>query len=84
MQNWSRALLPGLAWDSWEGPPCEPLKTLLEPYSVPLLRKNRNFTPLIMLWYSIGAITPTSILIFIALFDCGLQKLIYIDLMQVL
>ena len=29
-------------------------------------------------------LTPTSILIFIALFDCALQKMNYIDLMQVL
>ena len=35
------------------------------------------------LWFW-GVLTPTSILIFIALFDCALQKLVYIDLMQVL
>ena len=54
------------------------------PKSQDLLEKINNFEPLIILWHLIGAITPTSILIFIALFDCGLQKLIYIDLMQVL
>ena len=31
-----------------------------------------------------GVLTPTSILIFIALFDCALQKWVYIDQMQVL
>ena len=31
-----------------------------------------------------GVLTPTSILIFIALFEFGLGKMVYIDLMQVL
>ena len=46
--------------------------------------KNRNFTPLIIFCHLAGALTPTSILIFIALFDCALQKWVYIDQMQVL
>ena len=54
------------------------------PKSQDLLEKINNFEPLIILWHLIGAITPTSILIFIALFDCGLQKLDYMDLVQVL
>ena len=45
--------------------------------------KNRIFKWMIIPWHLIGAITPTSILIFIAAFEFGLQKLIYIDLMQV-
>ena len=53
------------------------------PKSQDLLEKISNFEPLIILWHLIGAITPTSILIFIAAFEFGLQKLIYIDLMQV-
>ena len=54
------------------------------PKTQDLLEKINNFEPLIILWHLIGAITPTSILIFIAAFEFGLQKLIYIDLMQVL
>ena len=54
------------------------------PKSQDLLEKINNFKPLIILWHLINAITPTSILIFIAAFEFGLQKLIYIDLMQVL
>ena len=54
------------------------------PKSQDLLEKISNFEPLIILWHLIGAITPTSILIFIAAFEFGLQKRIYIDLMQVL
>ena len=53
------------------------------PKSQDLLEKISNLEPLIILWHLIGAITPTSILIFIAAFEFGLQKLIYIDLMQV-
>ena len=53
------------------------------PKSQDLLEKINNFEPLIILWHLIHAITPTSILIFIAAFEFGLQKLIYIDLMQV-
>ena len=54
------------------------------PKSQDLLEKINNFDPLIILWHLINAITPTSILIFIAAFEFGLQKLIYTDLMQVL
>ena len=53
------------------------------PKSQDLLEKIHNFKPLIILWHLINAITPTSILIFIAAFEFGLQKLIYINLMQV-
>ena len=53
------------------------------PKSQDPLEKINNFEPLIILWHLIGAITPTSILIFIAAFEFGLQKLFYIDLMQV-
>ena len=42
------------------------------PKSQDLLEKNNNFEPLIILWHLIGAITPTSILIFIAAFEFGL------------
>ena len=48
------------------------------PKSQDLLEKINNFEPLIILWHLIGAITPTSILIFIAAFEFGLQKPIYI------
>ena len=54
------------------------------PKSQDLVEKISNFEPLIILCHLINAITPTSILIFIAAFEFGLQKLIYIDLMQVL
>ena len=54
------------------------------PKSQDPVEKISNFEPLIILWHLINAITPTSILIFIAAFEFGLQKLIYIDLMQVL
>ena len=54
------------------------------PKSQDPVEKISNFEPLIILWHLIGAITPTSILIFIAAFEFSLQKLIYIDLMQVL
>ena len=54
------------------------------PKSQDLLEKIRNLKPLIILWHLINAITPTSILIFIAAFEFGLQKPIHIDLMQVL
>ena len=47
-------------------------------------RKNRSFTSLIIFCHLAGALNPTSILIFIALFDCALQKWVYIDQMQVL
>ena len=47
-------------------------------------KKISNFEILKKLSGPWGVLTPTSILIFIALFDCGLQKLVYIDLMQVL
>ena len=46
------------------------------PKSQDLLEKISNFEPLIILWHLINAITPTSILIFIAAFEFGLQKLI--------
>ena len=39
---------------------------------------------MIIPWHLIGAITPTSILIFIAPFDCGLEKMDYMDSVQVL
>ena len=45
-------------------------------------KKISNFEPLIILWHLIGAITPSSILIFIAAFEFGLQKPMYIDSMQ--
>ena len=54
------------------------------PKTQDLLEKINNFEPLIILWHLINAITPTSILIFIAAFEFGLQKLISNDLMQVL
>ena len=54
------------------------------PKSQDPVEKISNFEPLIILWHLINAITPTSILIFIAAFEFGFQKPIYIDLMQVL
>ena len=54
------------------------------PKTQDLLENINNFEPLIILWHLINAINPTSILIFIAAFEFGLQKMIYIDLMQVL
>ena len=49
-----------------------------------LRKKNSKWVTDVHFLESLGVLTPTSILIFIAAFHCGLQKLIYIDLMQVL
>ena len=47
-------------------------------------KKNSKWVTIDHFLGSWGVLTPTSILIFIALFDCALQKLVYIDQMQVL
>ena len=49
-----------------------------------IFEKNSKWVTIVHFLGSLGVLTPTSILIFIAAFHCGLQKLIYIDLMQVL
>ena len=49
-----------------------------------LRKKNSKWVTIVHFLESSRVLTPTSILIFIAAFNCGLQKLIYIDLMQVL
>ena len=54
------------------------------PKTQDLRKKNSKWGTIVHFLGSLGVLTPTSILIFIAAFHCGLQKLIYIDLMQVL
>ena len=85
---------PPRGWDRPPGAPWAPVLLILyylnyqKISSIPITQdfrgKNRKFKWMIISWHLIGAITPTSILIFIALFDCGLQKLDYMDLVQVL
>ena len=49
-----------------------------------LRKKNSKWVTIVHFLGSSRELTPSSILIFNAAFNCGLQKLIYIDLMQVL
>ena len=48
-----------------------------------LRKKNSKWVTIVHFLGSSRELTPSSILIFNAAFNCGLQKLIYIDLMQV-
>ena len=54
------------------------------PKTQDLRKKNSKWGTIVNFLGSWGVLTPTSILFFIAPFDCALQKLVYINLMQVL
>ena len=44
IEKWGRAPKPGTPKGQFQGPPCGPLKSLLEPFSVPLVGNNTSST----------------------------------------